>query len=325
MKPSFSMIRAFIWTAVALSGTAGAVHAQSFPSKPVRMIVPFSAGSGTDVAARAVSQYLTTTFGQSFIVDNKPGASGSIGAMEVIRAAPDGYTLLFGSSSTMAANVALVKNMPYDPTKDFTPIAGVADSVSALLVKTDFPAKTMPEFIAYAKQHPGKLNAGYGSSSTQVSIAQVAKLAGLNVVMVPYKSTPLAVKDLLGGTIDFTFADLGNATPHTKSGSLRALGIGNGKRSPMVPDWPAIAESTPGFEDIVGWIAIAGPPGMPKDVSEKLGSAVAQALQQADVRTKLATFGLSPMPMSPEQLKAFIDKEVLKWVRLAKEANIQPE
>ena len=314
-----------ICLAIALAGSASAVHAQNYPNRPVRLVVPFSAGSGTDIAARAVSQHLSTTLGQNFIVDNKPGANGSIGAMEVIRAAPDGYTLLFGSSSTMAANVALVKNMPYDPIKDLTPIAGVADSVSALLVKSNFPAKTLSEFIAYAKQNPGKLNAGYGSSSTQVSIAQINKLAGLNVLMVPYKSTPLAVTDLLGGTIDFTFADLGNAVPHTKSGALRALGIGNSKRSPMVPDWPAITETVPGFDDIVGWIAIAGPASLPKDIADKLSAAVAQALQQTEVKNRINTFGLSPMPMSPEQLKAFIGKEVPKWVRMAKEANIQPE
>ena len=311
--------------AVALAGSASAVHAQNYPNRPVRLVVPFSAGSGTDIAARAVSQHLSTALGQTFIVDNKPGASGSIGAMEVIRAAPDGYTLLFGSSSTMAANVALVKNMPYDPIKDLTPIAGVADSVSALLVKSNFPAKTLSEFIAYAKQNPGKLSAGYGSSSTQVSISQINKLAGLDVVMVPYKSTPLAVTDLLGGTIDFTFADLGNAVPHTKSGALRALGIGNSKRSPMVPDWPAVTETVPGFDDIVGWIAIAGPASMPKDIADKLSAAVAQALQQTEVKNRINTFGLSPMPMSPDQLKAFIGKEVPKWVRMAKEANIQPE
>ena len=248
-----------ICLAIALAGSASAVHAQNYPNRPVRLVVPFSAGSGTDIAARAVSQHLGTALGQNFIVDNKPGANGSIGAMEVIRAAPDGYTLLFGSSSTMAANVALVKNMPYDPIKDLTPIAGVADSVSALLVKSNFPAKTLSEFIAYAKQNPRKLNAGYGSSSTQVSIAQINKLAGLNVLMVPYKSTPLAVTDLLGGTIDFTFADLGNALPHTKSGSLRALGIGNSKRSPMVPDWPAVTETVPGMTSSDGLPSLARP------------------------------------------------------------------
>jgi tripartite-type tricarboxylate transporter receptor subunit TctC len=311
--------------AIGLSGAISVAHAQAYPARPVRLIVPFSAGSGTDVAARGIGQYLSTALGQSFIVENKPGANGSIGAMEVIRATPDGYTLLFGSSSTMAANVALVKNMPYDPAKDLSPVAGVADSVSALLVKSDFPAKTLAEFIAYAKQHPGKLNAGYGSSSTQVSIAMLSKQAGIDVALVPYKSTPLAVTDLLGGTLDLTFADLGNATPHTKSGSLRSLGVGVSKRSPMVPEWPPIADTVPGFEDIVGWIAIAGPPGLPKEVADKLSVAVAQALQSPEIKTRLANFGLSPMPMSPEQLKTFINKEVLKWVRLAKDARMEPQ
>ena len=311
--------------AISLAAACMTALAQSYPNRPVRMIVPFPPGSGSDVAARVVGQHLSAALGQPFIIDNKPGAGGNIGAMEVVRAAPDGYTLMVGSSSSLAANVSLLKTMPYDPAKDLAPVAGVADSVTALLVKADFPAKNLAEFIAYVKQRPGKVNGGYGSSSTQISLAVLSKLAGLDVVAVPYKGTPLAVNDLLAGTIDFTFADLGNALSHVKAGTLRGLGLTTPKRSPMVPDWPPIADTLVGYDDITGWIAIVGPAGLPKDVAEKLSTATRSALQRAEVKDRLAVFGLSPMPMTPDQLRAFIATEIPKWSRMVKEAKIQPE
>jgi tripartite-type tricarboxylate transporter receptor subunit TctC len=298
-------------------------RAQAYPSRPVRLVVPFPPGSGSDVAARVVGQHLATTLGQQFVIDNKPGAGGSIGAMEVVRAPADGLTLFFGSSSTLAANVALLKTMPYDPVKDLTPIAGIADSVTALMVRTELPVSNLAEFIAYAKQRPGKLNASYGSSSTQIALAALAKVAGLDVTAVPYKGTPLAVQDLLAGTVDFTFADLGSVMVHVRAGKLRGLGITTPRRSPMV-DWPPIADSFPAYDDITGWIALAGPPGLPREIAETLNRAVQQALQSSEVRTRLASFGLSPMPMGPEQLKAFIPSEITKWSRLTKAANIEP-
>jgi tripartite-type tricarboxylate transporter receptor subunit TctC len=319
-----TFIRAiFVATGLALTGVVAL--AQNYPNRPVRLVVPFPAGSGSDVAARVVGQQLGSLLGQPFIVDNKPGAAGSIGAMEVVRALPDGYTLLFGSSSSLAANVALLKNIPYNPAKDFAPVAGVADSVTALIVKSDFPAKNLQELIAYIKQRPGKVNAGYGSSSTQMSIAVFNKLAGLDVVAVPYKGTPLAVTDVLAGTLDFTFADLGNALVHVKAGTLRGLGLTTPKRSTMAPDWPPIAETLPGYDDITGWIALVGPAGLPKEVADKLNAATTLALQQPEVKAKLAFFGLSPMPMTADQLKGFIGTEIPKWTRMAREANIQPE
>ncbi len=303
---------------------AGTALAQPYPNRPVRLLVPFPPGSGSDVAARSIAQQLTATLGQAFVVENKPGAGGSIAAMEVVRAAPDGYTLLVGSSSSLAANVALLKNMPYDPAKDLAPVAGVADSVTALIVKPSFPAKTLREFIAHVKQNPGKVNAGYGSSSTQISLAQLNKLAGLDVVAVPYKGTPLAVNDLLGGTLDVTFADLGSVLAHVKAGTLRGIALTTPRRSALV-DWPPIADTLPAYDDITGWIAVVGPAALPREVADKLGAAITQALQHADVKARLTLFGLAPMPKSPEQLKAFIAAEIPKWARLAREANIQPE
>ena len=298
--------------------------AQSFPAKPVRLVVPFPPGTATDSAARMLGQQLSVSLGQPFVVDNKPGAGGSIGAMEVVRAAPDGYTLLFGSNSALSANVALLKTMPYDPTKDFTPVAGFGETMHVLMVKSSFPAKTLPEFIAYVKQRPGKVSAGYGSSTAQVGIAMLNKLAGLDLLAVPYKGIPLAVNDVLGGTLDITSVDLGNAMAQARGGNLRALAVTSARRNPLVPEWPAVAETLPGF-DLTSWFGIVGPAGIPRDVVDKLHAAITQALKQPEVKANLATIGTTPMPLAPEQLKAFIVSEIAKWTRLARDANLQPE
>lgn len=298
--------------------------AQSFPAKPVRLVVPFPPGTATDSAARLLGQQLSVSLGQPFVVDNKPGAGGSIGAMEVVRAAPDGYTLLFGSNSALSSNVALLKTMPYDPTKDFTPVAGFGETMHVLMVKSSFPAKTLPEFIAYVKQRPGKVSAGYGSSTAQVGIAMLNKLAGLDLLAVPYKGIPLAVNDVLGGTLDITSVDLGNAMAQAKGGNLRALAVTSIRRNPLAPEWPAVAETLPGF-DLTSWFGIVGPAGIPRDVVDKLNAAITQALKQPEVKANLATLGTTPMPLAPEQLKAFIGTEIAKWIRLARDANLQPE
>jgi tripartite-type tricarboxylate transporter receptor subunit TctC len=308
--------------ALALAGNAA--FAQAYPSRPIKFVVPFPAGSATDLGARVMAQALSTSLGQSVVVENKPGAGGSIAAMEVVRAPADGYTLLFSSNSAMASNVALLKNMPYDPRKDLAPVAGVGDNMLVLMVRSEHPAKNLREFLDYARQRPGKVNGGYGSSSSQISIAVLDKLGKLDTQAVPYKGIPLAVNDVLGGTVDFTFVDLGNAMAQAKGGKLRPLGITAPKRSAIVPDWPALAESLPGF-DITAWFAIAGPAALPKDITDKLNAAVNQALKQPEVQEKLAGIGIQPMPMAPAELKTFVDREVTKWVRLARDANIQPE
>ncbi|MFD0669746.1 Bug family tripartite tricarboxylate transporter substrate binding protein [Ramlibacter sp. MAHUQ-53] len=308
----------------ALAAGAAPAFAQAWPARPVKMIVPFPAGSATDLAARVMAQQLGATLGQGFVVENKPGAGGSIAAMEVVRAAPDGYTLLFSSNSALASNVALLKSMPYDPVKDLAAVAGVGETTLALMVKTEHPAKNLAEFLAYLRARPGKVSAGFGSSSSQVSIAVLNKLAKTDAQLVPYKGIPLAVNDVLAGVVDFTFVDLGNSMAQAKGGKMRALGVTSPQRSTLTPDWPALAESLPGF-DITAWFAIAGPASLPRDVAEKLNGAVAQALRQAEVKDRLAGIGLQPMPMGPDQLKAFMASEVTKWVRLAKEANVQPE
>lgn len=298
--------------------------AQTYPSRPVRFVVPFPAGSATDQAARLMALQMQNALGQAFVVENKPGAGGSIAAMDVIRATPDGHTLLFSSNSAAASNVALLKSIPYDPLKDFSPVAAVGENMLVLMVKADHPAKNIQEFLSYAGQRPGKVNAGYGSSSSQVSIAVLNKLGKVDTMAVAYKGIPLAMNDVMAGVVDYTFVDLGNSMAQAKGGKLRPLGITASKRSSLVPDWPSLAESMPGF-DITAWFALLGPTGMSKDVVDKLNAAMGQALKTKDTQDKLAGIGIQPMVMSPEQLKAFMASEVSKWVRLVKEANIQPE
>lgn len=288
------------------------------------MVVPFPPGSATDLAARIMGQQISSALGQPVVIDNRPGASGSIAAMEVIRSSPDGYTLLFSSNSAISSNVALLKKIPYDPTKDFTPVVGVGENMLVLVTKSNSQFKNLPELIAYAKQNPGKLSAGYGSSSSQVCIAMLNKLGGIEIMSVPYKGIPLAINDVMGETLDFTFADIGNALAQTKGGTMKSLGVTAPKRSPLAPEWPAIAETLPGF-DITAWFAIVGPAGMPKETVNKISSATIASLKKTDVKEKLAAIGLAVMPLTPDQLQSFISTEITKWTRLVKEANIQAE
>ena len=309
---------------LALLGWSSVSWSQAYPAKPVKFVVPFPAGSATDQAARLMAQQMQALLGQSFIVENKPGAGGSIAAMDVIRSAPDGYNLLFSSNSAAASNVALLKSIPYDPLKDFTPVAAIGENMLVLMVKTDHPAKNIQEFISYAAQRPGKVNAGYGSSSSQVSIAVLNKLGKIDTMGVAYKGIPLAMNDVMAGVVDYTFVDLGNSMAQAKGGKLRPLGITAQKRTSLVPEWPSLAESMPGF-DITAWFALVGPAGMSKDVVDKLNASIGQALKSKETQDKLAGIGIQPMIMSPDQLKTFMASEVSKWVRLVREANIQPE
>ena len=304
--------------------TANIATAQSYPDKPVQIVVPFPPGSATDMAARVLSEQLQTQLGQSFVVVNKPGAGGSIGAMDVIRSNPDGYNLMFASNSAIASNVALLKSIPYNPNTDFTPIAGVGDNALVLMVRQDNPATSIQEFIDYVKKRPGKISAGYGSSSSQISAAKLAKEAGLDVLMVPYKGIPLAINDVISGQVDFTFVDIGNAMAQAKGNRLKALGVTAGKPNSLVPDWTPIAKTIPGY-NITAWFGLVGPKGLPASVVQTLDSSVQKALADPGVIKRLGNAGVSPMYLPSGEFKTFIAAEIEKWKTLAKEANIQPE
>lgn len=302
---------------------AAPAWAQAWPTQPVKLIVPFPAGSATDNIARILAKELQDELGQPFVVDNRPGAQAMVGTEAVARSAPDGYTILVAAVS-FAATPSMFRKVPFDPVADFVPISRVATTPLALVVKTESPVRTVREFLDYAKANSGKLSAGYGSSSSQVCIAQLASLAGVEILPVPYKGIPLAINDVLGGVTQFTFADLGNAIAQVKGGKMRAIGVTSEKRSPLVPDWPALAETLPGF-DIDAWIATLGPKGLPEPIARRLHEATARAVGKPDVQARLAAQGFTPALLGPAESVPFMKAEVAKWAKLTKQAKIEPE
>ena len=299
-------------------------NAQNYPSKPVKLVVPFPAGSATDQIARVIGQELQVALGQPFVVDNKPGAQGTIAAEGVAKSAPDGYTLMVTTNTPQAAAPALFKQLRYDPVKDFAPVARLGTISFMLMVPADFPAKSFREFLAYAKSNPGKLSGGYGSAGSQVSQAMMRSMGGIEFVDVPYKGLPQAITDVLGGAISFTFADLANALAQLKGGKLRGLAVTSEKRSPLAPDVPAIAEELKGYE-LIAWFALMAPAGTPKEIVQLLFDATSKAIRKNEIREKFALLGTDVAPMDPVQLEAFIKSEIAKWAKMAKEAGIQPQ
>lgn len=310
--------------AAALAVFVAGAHAQTYPARTVRLVVPFPAGSATDQVARLVGQQLQDELKQPFIVENKPGAQGSIAAAEVARAAPDGYTLLVTTNTPQAANVSLFRKLAYDPVKDFAPIARIGTTSFMLMVRADSPITTFKEFLADARAKPGKLSAGYGSSGSQVSIAMLESMGSLDVIEVPYKGIPQAITDLLGGTLSFTFVDLGNALAQAKGGKLRGLAVTSAKRTPLAPEVPAIAEELKGYE-LIAWFALMAPAGTPADIVQRLHDVTVNGLARAEVKEKFAAIGTDVAPMSPAELGKFIQSEIAHWAKLVKLAGIQPE
>ncbi|MGQ0512172.1 MAG: Bug family tripartite tricarboxylate transporter substrate binding protein [Betaproteobacteria bacterium] len=310
--------------ALVLSLAAGAALAQAYPSKPVKLVVPFPAGSATDQVARAIGQELQAAFGQPFVVENKAGAQGTIAAEGVAKSAPDGYTLMVTTNTPQAAAPALFKQLRYDPVKDFQPVARLGTISFMLMVSADFPARSFKEFLAHAKANPGKLSGGYGSAGSQVSQAMIRSMGKVDFVDVPFKGLPEAITNVLGGQITFTFADLANALTQQKGGKLRGLAVTSERRSPLAPDVPAIAEELKGYE-LIAWFALMAPAGTPADIVGKLHGATAKALAKAEVVARYANLGTDVAPMNPQQLGEFIKAEIAKWGRMAKEAGIQPQ
>ena len=303
---------------------AASALAQTYPARPVKLVVPFPAGSATDQIARVMGQQFQKALGQPFVVENKPGAQGSIAATEVARAAPDGYTIMVTTNTPQAANVSLFKKLNYDPVKDFAPIARLGTISFMIMVRPDFPAKNFKEFLAHAKANPGKLSAGYGSAGSQVSQAMLRSMGGIDFVDVPYKGLPQAITDVLGGSIHFTFADLANALAQIKGGKLRGLAVTSQKRSPLAPDVPAIAEELPGYE-LIAWFALVAPANTPAPVVTRLHDVTVKSLAKPEVKARFDSLGTDVAPMNPQELGGFIRSEIEKWAKMAKAAGIQPE
>ena len=306
--------------------TWGGVHAQNYPTKPVRLIVPFPAGGATDLFARTLSQKLGEKLGASLVVENRPGAGGTLGSDLAAKASPDGYTLLLSTSSTHSIGPNLNPRMPYDAVRDFTPISQVGNAPSIMLVPNSSPAKTVKEWIEYAKKNPGRLN--YASSGNGTIVQLSAELfkaqADVFVVHIPYKGTALAIPDLVSGKVDVLFDSLPTGMPHVRDGRLRALGVTSLKATPLAPGVPAIADVVPGYESNT-WFGLFGPKDLPADVVSRVNTAANQVLKDPEVLDKLQRFGIEPVGGTPAQFTAMLAKESAKWKKIITERKITLE
>ncbi|QQS14230.1 MAG: tripartite tricarboxylate transporter substrate binding protein [Rhodospirillales bacterium] len=310
--------------AAAALATAPARAQDAFPSKPLRIVVPFAAGSATDLAGRGLGAKLQEILKQPVVIENKPGASGQLGAQAVATAAPDGYTLLMGTNTTNAANGALFKKLSYDPAKDFAPIARVVMGVNCLVVNPDLPVKTTAELIAYAKANPGKLNYAEASASQRLSAEQFNQLAGVKIERVPYKASPQALGDVVAGQVQIMFPDLPQALAQVQAGKVRALGVTGAKRTSIAPDIPALAEAVPGYE-LVYWLAVFAPAATPAPVQKRLYDAVAEAMKDEATGRAMTQGRMEVSVIGLAEFGAFVVAETDKWTKAIKAAGIEPE
>jgi len=316
-----------IASALALAAAAYGLGAQeAYPNRPVKIVIGFGPGSGTDIMARMLGEELRQSLGQPFVVDNRPGAAAQIAAGAVAKAPPDGYTLFFTSNSSHSVNPHIFKKLPYDPIADFTPVGGVAYFPFILAVNTSVPARTPQEFVTYANANKGKLFYAYGTPTVQIPAAALSRLLKLDAVGVPYKSSPAALTDVIGGQAQFLVVDLASARPHLQSGKLRALGVTTSKRSALAPDLPTI-EETLGLRDfdLAAWTGVFGPAGMPREVTEKLSASLLQVLARPDVRERIQAAGAEPTPSDIPTFTALVRRQLEVWGRKVNDAGIQPE
>lgn len=304
----------------------GAAWAQPYPQKPIRMIVPFPAGGATDILARALSQKLGEKIGQTVIVDNRPGAGGTIGADAAAKSPADGYTLLLATSSTHSIGPAINPKIPYNAEADFTPVAYVASSPNIVLVPNASPSKTMRELIDHARKNPGRLNYASSGNGTIVHLTTeyFKAQSGTFILHIPYRGTALAMPDLISGKVDVLFDSLVTGMPHVKDGKLRALGVTSLKRTALAPDMPAVAETLPGFESVT-WFGLYGPKGLPADLMGKINQAVNSALAESDVKDRFARLGAEPTGGTPQAFAAMVKGDTAKWKKIIAERKITAE
>lgn len=315
--------------AVAAASLASAAPASAFaqsvwPSGPIRFIVPFPAGSGTDLNARMIGERLSSVLAVPVLVDNRPGADGSIAAEAAARSKPDGYTVFVTSNSTHASNPALRRKLPYDPIKDFAPVTLIGTAPLLVLVHPSLPVRNTAELIAYARANPGKLNFSSGSASSRVGGEMFKAMAGVDMTNVTYKGNPQALADLIAGQVQVMFCDAGTALPQVTSGRARALAVTSLKRSAATPDLPTLAESgVPGYE-MIAWTAVFVPAGTPEPIVARLSTTIGEILRSPEYRAK-AGATTEVAPGTPQQLEAFVASEIDKWKRVVAQAKIEVE
>jgi tripartite-type tricarboxylate transporter receptor subunit TctC len=308
----------------ALALAPSSLQAQGLSTNPITIVVPFTPGTGIDILARAIGERLRARWNQPVVIDNKPGASGQLGASAVATAPADGYTLLMGTNTTNAANGALFKKLSYDPDKDFAPIMRCVTGVNALVVNNDVPAKSVAELIDHAKKNPGKLNYAEASASQRLSAEMFAKLAGVKIERVPYKASPQALGDVAAGQVQIMFPDLPQALTQIEAGRVRGLATTGPKRTTVTPNLPAIAETVPGYT-LVYWLAVFAPAATPKDVQKTLADAIAEALKDPATARAMTQGRMEISPLPLDQFAAYVKSETDWWTREIKAAGIEPE
>jgi len=309
---------------VLLALCAALAHAQ-YPDKAITFVVPFAAGSATDQLARALGIEVTRITKQPVVVEDRPGASGFIGAEVVKKAAPDAYIVFITTNTTQAANEHLFKKLPYDPVKDFAPVTGLGKGGQIMILNLDLPAKSVAEFIALAKAKPGKISFGSGSSSSRVAGEMFQQMAGIELLHVPYKSNPLAINDLLGGQINMMITDMATGLPQVKGGKVRPLGVSTLARAPLTPDLPTISEGGLKGYDMSFWFAAYVPANTPPALVNRLHDILVEASKGPVMQTYYGTTGTTPFVTSPADLGKFQVEESEKWKNIIKKAGIEPE
>jgi len=311
-------------TALAM-GIAATAAAQDYPSRPVTLVIPFAAGSGTDNVGRIVAQRLSERLKQPVVVENKAGASGQIAAEAVAKAKPDGYTLFMTTNTTHSANPSLFKQLRYDPIKDFTPIVRTGELPFAVVVNNDLPVRTLSELISFAKANPGKLSYGTPNSTSLVGSETLKTQAKIDMVGVPYKSSPQALTDLIGNQIQVYLVDFGSGMSMLKANRVRPIAVTPARGSKILADVPPVAKTIPGF-DLTSWNGIFGPAGLPRDIVERISTEVNAVLAEKDVQEKLAAAGFEVWPTkSPEEFSKYVNDQLGLWTGMIKAAGIKPE
>ena len=311
--------------AAAVVALANSAPAQTYPTRPIRLVVPFAAGSATDTLARVLGQKLAAAEGWNVVIENMAGASGMLAAQNVARAAPDGHTIFVTTNTTHAANQNLFKKLSYDPVADFEPVGKLGTITLALAVHPSVPAGNVRELIAYGKANPGKLSFGSGSSSSRIAGEMLKNLAGFDMLHVPYKSNPMAVTDLLGGQISLVFADVSTTLPQIRAGKVKGFGVSSAQRSPLAPDLPTMAEEGVAGYELTAWFAAFVPAKTPKPIIDELNAAMNAAIADKAVQDALLSAGIEPLTGTPDELRAFVVSETKKWADIVKAAGIQPE
>jgi tripartite-type tricarboxylate transporter receptor subunit TctC len=306
-------------------GLTAAASAQApYPNHNITLVLPFAAGSGTDTTTRLIGKELGVALGVSTVIDNKAGANGSIAANYVARSAPDGYTLFVTTNTTHSANPFLLKIMSYDPVKDFTPIARTGDLPFMLVINPEIPANSVAELIALAKKEPGKYSYASGSSSAIVSGATFARLAGIDLLHVPYKSSPPALTDVIAGRVSMMFVDVPTGLPHVTGKVLKALAVTTKKRSALLPELPTMDDTVKGF-DISSWQGYLGPANLPKDIVVRLNAEIRKIVERPDIKSQLAERGMEAFSGTPEEFDAFLKEQLVLWEKLITAAGIEKQ